>query len=51
VILLDSNVFMYAAGRASPQRLPCQSFLERVVAGEGPACCVDAEALQEILQR
>jgi predicted nucleic acid-binding protein len=33
VILIDANVFMYAAGRASPFRVPCQRFLERTVAG------------------
>jgi predicted nucleic acid-binding protein len=51
VILIDANIFMYAAGRESPQRLPCQRFLERIVSGEGPAACTDAEVLQEILHR
>jgi predicted nucleic acid-binding protein len=51
VILVDANVFMYAAGRQSPQRLPCQRFLENIVAGRGPAACTDAEVLQEILHR
>jgi len=51
VILVDANVFMYAAGRQSPQRLPCQRFLEKIVAGQGPAACTDAEVLQEILHR
>jgi len=51
VILLDANIFMYAAGKESPQRLPCQRFLEKLVAGEGPAACTDAEVLQEILHR
>jgi predicted nucleic acid-binding protein len=51
VILIDANIFMYAAGRESPQRLPCQRFLERIVRGEGPAACTDAEVLQEILHR
>jgi len=51
VILIDANIFMYAAGKESPQRLPCQRWLERVVAGEGPAACTDAEVLQEILHR
>jgi predicted nucleic acid-binding protein len=51
VILIDANIFMYAAGRESPQRLPCQRFLEKTVAGEGPAACTDAEVLQEILHR
>jgi len=51
VILIDANIFMYAAGRESPQRLPCQRFLERVVAGEALEVCTDAEVLQEILHR
>ena len=51
MILIDANVFMYAAGRESPYRLPCQRFLEQAVAGEGPAACTDAEVLQEILHR
>jgi uncharacterized protein len=51
VILIDANIFMYAAGRESPQRLPCQRFLEKTIAGEGPASCTDAEVLQEILHR
>jgi predicted nucleic acid-binding protein len=51
VILIDANIFMYAAGRESPQRLPCQRFLDRIVAGEGPATCTNTEVLQEILHR
>jgi uncharacterized protein len=51
VILIDANIFMYAAGRVSEQRLPCQRYLERIVAGEGPLACTDAEVLQEILHR
>ena len=51
MILIDANIFMYAAGRESPQRLPCQRFLEKTIAGEGPAACTDAEVLQEILHR
>jgi predicted nucleic acid-binding protein len=49
--LIDANVFMYAAGRESPQRSPCQRFLEKTVAREGAAACTDAEVLQEILHR
>jgi predicted nucleic acid-binding protein len=51
VILIDTNIFMYAAGKESPQRLPCQRFLDRIVGGEGPATCTNTEVLQEILQR
>lgn len=51
MILIDTNIFMYAAGKDSPQKLPCQRFLERIVSGEGPATCTNTEVLQEILQR
>jgi predicted nucleic acid-binding protein len=51
VILIDTNIFMYAAGKESPQKLPCQQFLERIVDGEGPPVCTDTEVLQEILHR
>ena len=51
MILIDANIFMYAAGRESPQRLPCQRFLERVVSPGGPEACTDTEVLQEILHR
>ena len=51
MILIDTNIFMYAAGKESPQKLPCQRFLERIVDGEGPAACTDTEVLQEILHR
>jgi len=52
VILVDANVFMYAAGRRSTQRAPCRLFLERVVGGEaGLDARTDAEVLQEILHR
>jgi predicted nucleic acid-binding protein len=51
VILIDANIFMYAAGRESPQRLPCQRFLDRIVAGEAAAACTNTEILQEILHR
>jgi uncharacterized protein len=51
VILIDTNIFMYAAGKESPQRLPCQRFLERIIEGESPVACTDTEVLQEILHR
>jgi predicted nucleic acid-binding protein len=51
MILIDTNIFMYAAGKESPQRLPCQRFLDRIVAGEGPPACTDTEVLQEVLHR
>ncbi len=51
MIFVDANIFMYAAGKDSPQRLPSQVFLQRVVEGGGPSVCTDAEVLQEILHR
>ena len=51
MILIDANIFMYAAGKDSPQRLPCQRLLDRIVAGKGPSTCTDTEVLQEILHR
>ena len=51
MILIDANIFMYAAGRESTQRAPCQRFLEKTLAGEGGGACTDAEVLQEILHR
>jgi uncharacterized protein len=51
VILIDANIFMYAAGRESLQRLPCKRWLENIVAGDAPAAYTDAEVLQEILHR
>ncbi|MFC1482320.1 type II toxin-antitoxin system VapC family toxin [Myxococcota bacterium] len=52
MIFIDANIFMYAAGRASPQRSPCQEVLRRLVMGqpEEPAC-TSTEVLQEILHR
>ena len=51
MILIDANVFMYAAGRESPQRAPCQTFLQRLLEPDSPVVCTDAEVLQEILHR
>ena len=48
---VDANVFMYAAGRPSPQREPCRAFLRSVVAAAAPPCCTSTEVLQEILRR
>ena len=51
MILVDANVFMYAAGKPSPQRGPCQRFLRDVLAGLAGQVCTDAEVLQEVLHR
>jgi len=50
VILIDANVFMYAAGTEHPCKEPSRRFLEQVAGGELEAA-VDAEVLQEILHR
>jgi uncharacterized protein len=50
VILLDTNLFMYAAGTDHPNKGAAARFLERVAADE-VAAAIDAETLQEILHR
>jgi hypothetical protein len=50
VILLDSNILMYAAGAAHPHKADSLALLERVARGEVEAA-VDAEVLQELLHR
>lgn len=50
MILLDTNILMYAAGRSHPNKAPSLELLERVARGTVEAC-VDAEVLQEILHR
>lgn len=50
MILVDTNVVMYAAGAEHPSKAPAVSFLERAAAGELVAM-IDSEALQEILHR
>lgn len=50
MILIDSNIFMYAAGAEHPFKRPSIRFLEEVASGEVEAA-IDAEVLQEILHR
>lgn len=50
MILVDTNVLMYAAGAEHPHKAPSVAFLERVASGEIDAV-IDAEVLQEILHR
>jgi hypothetical protein len=50
MILVDTNVIMYAAGAEHPHKRPSVALLERVAAGELEAT-IDAEVLQEILHR
>lgn len=53
MILIDANIFMYAAGRESLQSEPCKRYLKRLAeaAKPTPAACTDTEVLQEILHR
>jgi len=50
LILIDANIFMYAAGAEHRYKAPSSRFLERVARGEIEAA-LDAEVLQEILHR
>lgn len=50
MILIDANVFMYAAGAPHPYRGPSEVYLGRVARGDVEAV-IDAETLQEILHR
>ena len=50
MILVDTNVFMYAAGAEHPFKRPSVAWLGRVARAELEAV-VDAEVLQEILHR
>jgi predicted nucleic acid-binding protein len=50
VILLDTNILMYAAGAPHPNKAPAVALLARIAKGE-VSCAIDAESLQEILHR
>ena len=50
MILVDTNVLMYAAGAPSPFKERSSAFLERVASGEVDSV-LEAEVLQEILRR
>lgn len=50
MILVDTNVLMYAGGAAHPHKEPSLRFLDRVARGEVDAV-LDAEVLQEVLHR
>jgi predicted nucleic acid-binding protein len=47
-VLLDTNIFLYAAGASHPRRDPCAKVLRRVAEGTLEAT-VDSEVVQEIL--
>lgn len=50
MILVDTNVLMYAAGAPHPNKQRSVDFLQRVARGETDAV-IDAEVLQEVLHR
>lgn len=50
MILVDTNVIMYAAGAPQPHKVPSVALLEQVATGAIEAV-IDAEVLQEILHR
>jgi predicted nucleic acid-binding protein len=50
LILIDTNVLMYVAGREHPHRADSVALLQRVASGELDAA-IDAEVLREILHR
>ena len=50
MILIDSNILMYAAGADHPHKSPSVAVLERIAGGEVEAV-INAEVLQEILHR
>lgn len=50
MLLVDANIFMYAAGGTHPNKGPCVALLEAAASGRIQAA-VDAVTLQEILNR
>jgi predicted nucleic acid-binding protein len=50
LILIDANIFIYAAGTRHPHKAPSVALLDRIAPGEIEAP-VDAEAWREILHR
>jgi uncharacterized protein len=50
LILIDTNIFMYAAGSEHPYKEPSRLYLEQIARGEVEVA-LDAEVLQEILHR
>lgn len=50
MIIIGTNIFMYAAGAAHPFKAPSVEHLRRIASGEIEAA-TDAEVIQEILHR
>ena len=52
MVFIDTNIFMYAAGKQSPQKNPSLKYLEKIVgAGSATLAFTSSEVLQEILHR
>ena len=49
MIFVDTNVIMYAVGRAHPLREEARSFFESAMAKDLDHLCTSAEVLQELL--
>jgi predicted nucleic acid-binding protein len=49
VIFVDTNVFMYAVGRAHPLREDARRFFLETASGGGTPLCTSAEVVQELL--
>ena len=50
MILIDTNIVMYATGSEHPSKRPCLALMEQIATGAVNAG-IDAEALQEIMHR
>jgi predicted nucleic acid-binding protein len=49
-VLIDTNIFIYAAGKPSPYKTPSINLLKKIAREELEAYC-DTEVLQEVLYR
>jgi len=49
VIFVDTNVFMYAVGRAHPLKAAAREFFEASTSDEFPRLCTSTEVFQELL--
>ncbi len=50
MVFIDTNIFMYAAGREHPNKIPSVNLLHKIASGKVDAC-INVEVLQEILHR
>lgn len=52
MVFIDANIFMYAAGKSSPQKEDCKKFLKKLIhSGSITEYFTSSEVLQEILHR